>query len=404
MSAFLMAVYFKGMTDRETIALTEAMMQSGDIIDLSGLAIIKVDKHSTGGVGDKVSIILAPVVAAAGVPVPMISGRGLGHTGGTLDKLESIPGFKTAFTIKQFNEHVVKHGVCLAGQSDNLVPADRKIYALRDVTSTVESIPLVVSSILSKKLAEGINALVLDIKTGTGAFMSEQSKAEELATKLIQISENAGVRCLAYITGMNQPLGKTVGNWLEIVECIDALKGKGPDDLMQVTLQLAGAMIYLGGQAITIEEGKIQAQEIIESGKAWNKFLEIVQVQGGNISYIKNPTRYNITEIEETIGAQESGYIKSINAKNVGVASVNLGAGRQSLTDQIDPAAGIILHKKRGDFVKKGEPIFSIYANSKEKIARGINSLKNTVIFQKSIPPSEPTIIKYLDRENISNG
>ena len=280
MASFLMATYFQSMNDRETMSLTRSMLESGETVDLSEIPGIKVDKHSTGGVGDKVSIVLAPIVAAAGVPVPMISGRGLGHTGGTLDKLESIPGFRVDYSIAEYKEKIAKIGVCLIGQTPTLVPADKKMYALRDVTATIQAIPLITGSIMSKKLAEGIDALVLDVKTGKGAFMQSYENSVKLSKKLIAVGEQFGKPTIAYITNMNQPLGNKIGNWLEIEECIDALHGKGPADLMEITHQLGGTMIYLGGKTDSIEQGVTVSKEMIESGKAFDKFLQKKRVFG----------------------------------------------------------------------------------------------------------------------------
>ena len=396
MSALLMAIYLQGMSPKETTAITQTMLNSGEIVDLSEIPGIKVDKHSTGGVGDKVSIILAPIVAAAGVPVPMISGRGLGHSGGTLDKLESIPGFRVDYSIEEYKKKIEKIGVCLIGQTATLAPADKKIYALRDVTATVQSIPLICASIMSKKLAEGIDALVLDVKFGKGAFMQELSQAENLAKSLIKIGENAGKPTVAFITDMNNPLGNTVGNWLEIVECINCLKGKGPSDLMKITHKLCGAMIFLGGEADSLDEGVIISQRMILEGLAWNKFCEIVSEQDGDIDYILNPDKYETSAFSKTILANTEGGIESIDALQVGLSAVKLGAGRLKSTDKIDPKAGIVLHKKPGDFVKIDEEILSLYTDKSEILDEVSDDLKRAIKInhKKSEPPE--MVLKYL--------
>jgi pyrimidine-nucleoside phosphorylase len=400
MSALLMAIYLQGMTSAETNALTQTMLKSGEIVDLSEIPGIKVDKHSTGGVGDKVSIILAPIVAAAGVPVPMISGRGLGHSGGTLDKLESIPGFRVDYSIEEYKQKIEKIGVCLIGQTATLAPADKKIYALRDVTATVQSIPLICASIMSKKLAEGIDALVLDVKCGKGAFMQELSQAENLAKSLINIGEDAGKPTVAFITDMNNPLGNTVGNWLEIVECIECLNGKGPADLMEVTHKLCGAMIYLGGKAESIDEGVIISQRMILEGLAWNKFCEIVTEQEGDINYLINPEKYAPPVYSKDILAEFEGWIESIEALQVGLSAVKLGAGRLKSTDIIDPKAGIILHKKTGDSVSPGEKILTLYTDKSEILDEIADELQRAILINpnKTQPPN--MVLKYLTKDN----
>ena len=400
MSALLMAIYLQGMTSPETNALTQTMLHSGEVVDLSEIPGIKVDKHSTGGIGDKVSIILAPIVAAAGVPVPMISGRGLGHTGGTLDKLESIPGFRVDYSIEEYKEKIKKIGVCLIGQTATLAPADKKIYALRDVTATVQSIPLICASIMSKKLAEGIDALVLDVKCGKGAFMQDMSDAENLAKSLLSIGEDAGKPTVAFITDMNNPLGNAIGNWLEIVECIDCLKGKGPDDLMQITHKLCGAMIYLGGKAESIDEGVIISQRMILEGLAWNKFCEIVQEQEGDISYILNPEKYESSKFSSEIKAESDGWIESIDALQIGLSAVKLGAGRLKSADIIDPKSGIIILKKPGEQVKSGEKIISLYTDKIEILDEVSKEIKNSIKIQSKNAQPSHMILKYLTKDN----
>lgn len=401
MAAFLMAVFFRGMDDDETRALTEAMLYSGQVVDLSHIDGIKVDKHSTGGVGDKVSIILAPIVAAAGIPVPMISGRGLGHTGGTLDKLESIPGFRVDFSLKEYARMVEHVGTCLIGQTPQIVPADKKMYALRDVTATVQSIPLITSSIMSKKLAEGIDALVLDVKTGRGAFMQSFEDSELLARKLIAVGEKFGKPTVAYMTRMDQPLGFAVGNWLEILECRDALLGYGPADLMEVTHQLCGAMIYLGKKAASIDEGIRISQEMIESGRAWEKFLEIIRAQGGDPKYLEEPRLYPAASHITEISAPQDGFISSIDALEAGLAAIALGAGRQKTDDAIDPKAGIVFNLKCGDSVKKGEALFTLHTDRPGALEDITRRLLKAITFSKQAPPEQPLIVKYLDKNDL---
>ena len=322
MSAMLMAIYLRGMNARETFALTDTYLHSGSIINLSPISGIKVDKHSTGGVGDKISILLAPIVAAAGVKVPMISGRGLGHTGGTLDKLESIPGFNINYKIREFTKILDDTGACLIGQTPELAPADKMIYALRDVTATVQSIPLIAASIMSKKIAEGIDALVLDVKTGRGAFMSEYSEAVDLAKILIKIGEKHQKRTVAYITDMSEPIGNSVGNWLEIKECVECLQGADSPSMMELTHRLCGAMIHLGGKAASEEEGYHTSIDLVKNGAAWQKFLEIVQAQKGDISVLENPDKYPAASHQEIYYASQSGWIQSIDALEIGLSAV----------------------------------------------------------------------------------
>ena len=355
MSAFLMAVYFKGMTAEESTAFTDIMVHSGEIIDLSTIPGIKVDKHSTGGVGDKVSLILAPMVAACGVPVPMISGRGLGHTGGTLDKLESMPGFRTRLSVEEFRRAVADVGVALMGQTDQVAPADGKMYALRDVTATIESVPLIAGSIMSKKLAEGIDALVLDVKTGGGAFMRSPEKAGALAEELVRIGRKAGKRTVGFVTDMDQPLGSAVGNWLEVRESVDCLRGRTIPDLMEVTYVLGGAMVFLGGKAGSIEDGMQQCRSAIWSGRAYEKLLQLVRHQGGDVAYLHQPEKYPVARYVDELSSNTSGTVQEIDALSVGLAATTLGAGRTKVDDEIDPKAGIVLMKKVGERVERGD-------------------------------------------------
>jgi pyrimidine-nucleoside phosphorylase len=354
MSAWLMAVFFKGMTKKETWALTETMLHSGVIADFTDVDGFKVDKHSTGGVGDKTSLIIGPLVAAAGVKVPMISGRGLGHTGGTLDKLESIPGFNTRLSLDTFKKQVTDLGVCFIGQTADICPADKKMYALRDVTGTVECIPLICASIMSKKLAEGIDGLVLDVKTGSGAFMKSRKESERLAKALMEIAQAAGKKVTALITDMNQPLGNAVGNALEVTECMDVLNGLGPADLRELSIELSAHMIVLGKKAKNIDSARKLAEEVLRSGEALKHFEKTVRQQGGRFPMSK-------AETTTSIKALRSGYVKAVEAEKIGLASLSLGAGRLKSDDVIDPAAGLILHKKIGDKVQKGEVLVTLY-------------------------------------------
>ena len=400
MSALLMAIFLRGMNEAESHVYTDALLHSGEVIDLSEIAGIKVDKHSTGGVGDKVSIALAPIVAAAGVPVPMISGRGLGHTGGTLDKLESIPQFRVNLEIDEFKSILKQVGACLIGQTQTVVPADKKIYALRDVTATIESIPLITGSIMSKKIAEGINALVLDIKTGSGAFMRNYDQAKELARQLINTGERFGIKTLAYLTNMDQPLGRAVGNWLEIMECMDVLNGKGPRDLIEITVTLAGTMIFLGQKSESIEQGKSLARELLASGAAREKFLEIVKAQNGDPYFLLQPESYPKPKYAQEVVAEQDGFIKRIDALEVGLTAVMLGAGRQKAEDQIDPKAGILIHKKAGEAVKKGQPIMTIFTDLKNALQPAGERLQKAVSYAEEAVRGEPLIFEFLDKNS----
>lgn len=367
MSALLMAIFLKGMDGDETKDLTWAMMKSGEVLDWDFLPGIKVDKHSTGGVGDKVSLILAPLVASCGVYVPMISGRGLGHTGGTLDKLKSIPGFRTDLSLDEFKKIVSQIKVSIMEQTDQIAPADKKIYALRDVTATVESIPLICSSILSKKFAEGIDALVLDVKVGNGAFMDSERKGITLAKALIEIGAKMKKKIIALITNMNEPLGEAVGNSLEVIEAIEALKGKAPKDLMEVTLSLCSYMLILGKKTKSFEQGQWISKNAIESGDALSKFKEMIKAQGGNVHIIDNYSFLPQAKFEIQVKSSQSGYVKSIDTKRIGLAAVQLGAGREKIEDKIDPSVGFLIKKKVGDYVKKGETLVKVLANDEGK-------------------------------------
>jgi pyrimidine-nucleoside phosphorylase len=369
-SAWLMAVVLRGMTRPETAALTDAMLRSGEVLDLSSLPGMKVDKHSTGGVGDKTSLVLAPLAAAAGVTVPMISGRGLGHTGGTLDKLEAIPGFNVNLPVAKFRKVLETCGCCMIGQTAEIAPADRKLYALRDVTGTVESPYLICASIMSKKLAEGIDALVLDVKTGSGAFMKSEKDAAFLAELMVETGERMGKRVVALITDMDQPLGNMIGNALEVVEVIDVLRGKGPDDLRDLCLELSAWMLYLGGVSKNTEEGKRQSAQLLSSGAALQRFRQMVELQGGDPRVIDDVTKLPQARHTDQIGSRKSGYMTSMQCEQIGTACVILGGGRERKEDSVDPAVGIVLHKKLGASVAAGEPIATVYHNDESRAQR----------------------------------
>lgn len=378
-SALLMAIYLNGMTHDETSALAKAMLDSGEVLNLDMIPGIKVDKHSTGGVGDKISIPLAPLVASAGVKNPMISGRGLGHTGGTLDKLEAIPGYNVDETVEQFIKQVSEHGTAIISATKDVAPADRKIYALRDVTSTVESIPLIASSIMSKKLASGTNALVLDVKTGNGAFMKTEERARKLAETLVEIGRQNNVPCVAYLTDMNQPLGYAIGNANEIKESIDVLRGEGPEDVTELTLILGAEMLVLAGITKTTAEARIILEEHIQDGSALEAFKQLITDQGGDASVVDHPEKLPQADGQVDVIAQSTGYITGIKTNELGLASVKIGGGRAKKDDIVDPAVGIIMHKKLGDAVKAGEPLATLYVNSEapeEVQAQVLNSFE----------------------------
>ena len=369
-SAWLMAVVLRGMTRAETAALTDAMLHSGEVLDLSSLSAKKVDKHSTGGVGDKTSLVLAPLAAAAGVAIPMISGRGLGHTGGTLDKLEAIPGFNVNLSVSDFRRVLETCGCAMIGQTAEIAPADRKLYALRDVTGTVESPYLICASIMSKKLAEGIDALVLDVKTGSGAFMKSEKDAAFLAELMVETGERMGKRVIALITDMDQPLGNMIGNALEVVEVVDILRGGGPEDLRELCLHLAGWMLYLGGASKTIAEGKQISERLISSGKALERFRKMLELQGGDVRSIDNPKKLPQARHTTTVVSPRTGYIASMQCEQIGTACVILGGGRERKEDSVDPSVGIVLHKKVGDRIEAGEPIATIHYNEDSRAER----------------------------------
>ncbi|PHF03279.1 pyrimidine-nucleoside phosphorylase [Bacillus wiedmannii] len=362
-SALAMAIFFKDMTDRERADLTMAMVESGETIDLSAIEGIKVDKHSTGGVGDTTTLVLGPLVAALDVPVAKMSGRGLGHTGGTIDKLEAVEGFHVEITKEQFIDIVNRDKVAVIGQTGNLTPADKKIYALRDVTGTVNSIPLIASSIMSKKIAAGADAIVLDVKTGAGAFMKTEEDAKELAHAMVRIGNNVGRQTMAVISDMSQPLGFAIGNTLEVKEAIDTLKGEGPEDLTELVLVLGSQMVVLAKKANTLEEAREMLIEVMKNGKATEKFKEFLSNQGGDSSIVDNPEKMPQAKYVIDVPAKTSGVISNIVADEIGIAAMLLGAGRATKEDEIDLAVGLMLRKKVGDAVKEGEPFVTIYAN-----------------------------------------
>jgi pyrimidine-nucleoside phosphorylase len=393
MSAWLMAVYFSGMNPSETADLTEAMLHSGHVLDFSGLGKPAIDKHSTGGVGDKTSMILAPIVAAAGVPVPMIAGRGLGHTGGTLDKLEAIPGFRIDLSLEEFQKQVAEVGCAIIGQTKEICPADKKIYALRDVTATVESLPLICASIMSKKIAEGIDGLVLDVKHGTGAFMKTAEAAETLADKLMEIGRAHGKKVAALITSMDEPLGRFIGNSLEMGECFAILKnepylGRPPGDFRdtrELSLELAGMMIWLGGRATSAEDGVRIATETLDSGRAWEMFEKICRIQGGN------PDALPVAARKVDILCENEGFVAGFDTEKIGLAAIVLGAGRLKTTDLIDPSAGIEVHVKLGDRVKKGDRLFTLYENCAEGAhSKSLHQAQDMVLSATSISLQKP--------------
>jgi len=401
MSAFLMAAFLNPLNEKETSCLTDAMLHSGKVLDLSHIPGKKIDKHSTGGVGDKLSLILAPVVASFGIPVPMISGRGLGHTGGTLDKLESIPGFKVDMTLARYQEVLAECGMVMSGQTEDIAPADKRIYALRDVTGTVESIPLIAGSIMSKKLAEGIDGLVLDVKFGSGAFMKNKKQALQLAKTLVAIGERFNKETIAYLTSMEQPLGHWVGNWFEVLESINALQGKGPEDVMEISHQLAGTMISMGGKADSVEEGIKKSKEAIKNGSAWEKWKHLVEVQGGDVSMLEHPESYPKAAHEFEVCASEDGFIKTLDARKIGMASLELGAGRHTKEDEIDFQAGIYLNKKIGDDIIKGETIARGFTNNSNAIDTAKELITESVGFTDNKPDSISLITYRVDKKGI---
>ncbi len=397
MSAMCMAVFFRGLSAVELGAWTRAMLESGEVLDLSETPGVKVDKHSTGGVGDKVSLSLAPLAAACGVPVPMISGRGLGHTGGTLDKLESIPGFRVDLSVADYRRLVRDVGACLIGQTATLAPADKKLYALRDVTATVDCMPLIASSIMSKKLAEGIDALVLDVKTGSGAFMKRLEDARELARTMIGIGTQMKRKVTALITDMDQPLGRAVGNALEVIEAVDMLRGKAPEDYTEVTLALTAEMLVLGGKAATVQEARARLTRSVEDGSALRKLQEIVQAQGGNPRAIEDYSLLPQARATADVLAPGDGFVTGIDTEAVGLAAVALGAGRQRVDSLIDPAVGFTLLRKVGEPVKAGEPVVRVHYNNEGPLRDVKERLLSAYRFGPQAPAPRPLIVERLE-------
>lgn len=402
-SAWLMAVVLRGMTRPETAALTDAMLHSGEVLDLSSLPSKKVDKHSTGGVGDKTSLVLAPLAAAACLTIPMISGRGLGHTGGTLDKLEAIPGFNVNLTVAEFRRVLEACGCAMIGQTAEIAPADRKLYALRDVTGTVESPYLICASIMSKKLAEGIDALVLDVKTGSGAFMKGEKDAAFLAELMVETGERMGKQVVALITDMDQPLGRMIGNALEVVEVIDILQGQGPADLRELCLELAGWMLHLGGVSRTLAEGKQQSAQLISSGKALEKFRRMIELQGGNPGVTDDPRKLPQARHTMQVVSAYAGNIVSMQCEQIGTACVVLGGGRERKEDSVDPAVGIVLHKKVGDRVTAGEPLATIHFNDDSRAERARSLISQSCEISDAAPSSRPLIHRIIRKSGESN-
>lgn len=389
-AALLMAIFFRGLETEELSTWTRAMLHSGAVLDLSSVGRPTVDKHSTGGVGDKVSLPLAPLVAACGVPVPMIAGRGLGHTGGTLDKLEAIPGFSVNLTVERFQRQVRELGVAIMGQTEEIAPADRKLYALRDATATVESIPLIASSILSKKLAEGCDALVLDVKVGKGAFMKRPEDARALARTMVDIGASMGRRMVALLTAMDQPLGRAVGNAVEVAESVDLLEGGGPDDLRELTVELGAEMLVLGGVADDVAAGRARIEEAIASGAGLERFERMVRAQGGELSGLPRAPR-----VEEVV-ASRAGWVGAIDAEEVGLAAVSLGAGRSRKEDAVDPAVGFVLRKKVGDRVEVGEPIAAAHLPSRPGSEGALARLQGAFTIVDEAPEVGPLILERL--------
>lgn len=392
MAAFLMAVYFQGMNEKETVDLTMAMANSGDILDLSGIHGLKADKHSTGGVGDKTTLIIAPMLASLGVPVAKMSGRGLGHTGGTIDKLESIKGFQTGIKKEQFIENVNSMKLAIAAQTGNLAPADKKIYALRDVTATVDNHSLIAASIMSKKIAAGADVIVLDVKVGSGAFMKQEADAVNLAKAMVSIGTMANRKTYAVVTDMNQPLGTCVGNSLEVIEAIETLKGKGNERLLTVSITLGAYMLLGVGKAVSLQEAKEMLYETIENGSALNKFAEFVTAQGGDPNYIYDTSLFEKAAYVETVYLKEAGYIAACNTSEVGMASLILGGGRETKDSIIDLSVGIQLCKELGDYIKEAEPLAYIHGNDREKIKLAKERLTKAYTLSKNPVNKEPLI------------
>jgi pyrimidine-nucleoside phosphorylase len=383
MSALLMAVLWRGMSAEELAALTDAMIESGDRLSFEGLGTPLVDKHSTGGVGDKVSLLLAPMVASCGVAVPMMSGRGLGHTGGTLDKLESIAGFRTDLTLAETRAQIERLGCAMLGQTPEIAPADKRLYALRDVTGTVESIPLISASIMSKKLAEGLNGLVLDVKTGSGAFLPEPARAIELAQTMIGLGQVRGCPTVALLTAMDRPLGRACGNALEVEEAIEGLRGNGPEDLMEVTYALGVEMLLLVGVARDTDDARSRLEESVTSGRALEKFAQVIEAQGGNPAVLEDPSVLPQAAEVEVFRAPADGTVSRVEPRRIGQAIVELGGGRRTIEDRVDPSVGFVIPTKPGQRVRTGEPLASVFASDKKGIDIGLTALKEAIVIGK---------------------
>lgn len=399
MSAFLMAVYFQGMTKEETAVMTDLVAKSGDVVDLSSIEGIKVDKHSTGGVGDKTTLIVAPIAAACGVKVAKMSGRGLGHTGGTVDKLESIPGMRVSLEKEEFFDIVNRIGICVVGQSGNLTPADKKLYALRDVTATVESIPLIAVSIMGKKLAAGSDCILLDVKTGSGAFMNTLEDSYALAKEMVSIGESAGKNTVALITNMDIPLGNNIGNSLEVIEAVEVLQNKGPKDLTLVCTELAANMLYLANVG-DMETCYAKVGEVLENGMALQKFIEMVEAQGGDIDVIKDVSKFEKAAIVKEVISPYDGYITFMDTKGCGIASCILGAGRETKEDEIDYTAGIVLKKKTGDKICKGDILAVLYGNKEDKMEPAEKEFLKALKVEDTKPETEKLIYARVTKED----
>jgi pyrimidine-nucleoside phosphorylase len=395
-SAWLMAAWLCGLNRLEIVALTESMLYSGEVLNLADLPGRKVDKHSTGGVGDKTSLILAPIAAAGGLTVPMISGRGLGHTGGTLDKLEAIPGFNVNLTLAEFRRVLKECRMGLIGQTAEIAPADKKIYALRDVTATIENVGLICASIMSKKLAEGIDALVLDVKTGCGAFMKREEDAVRLAEVMVETGKRMGKKTVALITDMDQPLGRAAGHAIEIAECIEVLSGRGPGDLRELSVELSAWMFYLGERTKSVDEGRQLAETMIASGQAKEKFKQCIRLQGGDDRVIEEPRRLPAARFHAEVRSPMKGYITATNSERFGIALAMLGGGREKKEDAIDHAVGLEFRKRIGDGVEKGEPLATIHYNSDAKLAAAKSLIAESYLIGESAPPGERPLIRRI--------
>ncbi|MBP8640730.1 MAG: pyrimidine-nucleoside phosphorylase [Oscillospiraceae bacterium] len=401
MSALLMAIYFKGMSNDETTKLTMCMANSGDTVDLSAIDGIKADKHSTGGVGDKTTLVVAPVVAACGVHMAKMSGRGLGHTGGTVDKLEAIPGFNVSVSREDFISIVNKIGLCVVGQTGNLAPADKKLYALRDVTATIDCVPLIASSIMSKKLAAGADCILLDVKTGSGAFMKTAEDSITLAKVMVDIGWGAGKKCAALVTDMDNPLGYAIGNSLEVIEAVDTLKGKGPQDFADCCMELSANILELAGKG-NADQCMAQAKAVIASGAAFQKLCEMVEAQGGNAEVIKDTTKFGEAPIIREIVATTSGYISSMDTESIGITSVMLGAGRETKDSPVDHLAGILLRKKTGDYIKVGDTL-AVFHTSHESLVKGAaERFTSSLKISESKPDSKPLVYAKIEKDRVT--